>query len=204
MLVQHSRYRTQGWRANGDISVIISKIDPANPSVNEIISTERYITGYACRGNQPTRAVIDLFNDEINGYILKSWPLDDCYCRSTLLLHWPNWRTIQDIKSEEITWTEQMTDFLQSDASPNFVKAEIERAKCHPNSGEQDENENLAETEELEEPEWMESIRPHAHFTATDSDINYDDGGPNYDCSETFSYPPSNSTFIESICEKYK
>ena len=66
LLVQHSRYHTQGWRANGDISVILSKSDPNNPSVDEILATEKYVTGYACKGNQPTGAVIDLFNDMIN------------------------------------------------------------------------------------------------------------------------------------------
>ena len=58
MLVQHSQFHTQGWRANGDISIILSKSDPKNPSVNEIIATEKYITGYACKGNQSTGAVL--------------------------------------------------------------------------------------------------------------------------------------------------
>jgi hypothetical protein len=34
--------------------------------VDEILATEKYVTGYACKGNQPTGAVIDLFNDMIN------------------------------------------------------------------------------------------------------------------------------------------
>ena len=66
MLVQNSRFHTQGWRANGDISIILSKSDPNNPSVNEIMATEKYITGYACRGNQPTGTIANLFNDMVN------------------------------------------------------------------------------------------------------------------------------------------
>ena len=50
MLVQHSRFHTQGWRANGDISLILSKSNPDNPSVDEILACEKYITGYACKG----------------------------------------------------------------------------------------------------------------------------------------------------------
>jgi hypothetical protein len=65
-LVQHSRFHTQGWRANGDVSLIISKSDPENPSVEEILSVEKYVSGYACKGNQPTGAVVDLFNDLVN------------------------------------------------------------------------------------------------------------------------------------------
>lgn len=47
-IVQHSQFHTQGWRANGDISIIISKSNPENPSVDEIIANERYVSGYAC------------------------------------------------------------------------------------------------------------------------------------------------------------
>jgi hypothetical protein len=65
-LVQHSRFHTQGWRVNGDVSLIISKSDPENPSVEEILSVEKYVSGYACKGNQPTGAVVDLFNDLVN------------------------------------------------------------------------------------------------------------------------------------------
>ena len=42
MLVQHSRFHTQDWRANGDISLILSKSPPENTPVNEIIATEKY------------------------------------------------------------------------------------------------------------------------------------------------------------------
>ncbi len=66
LLVQHSQYHTQGWRANGDVSLILSKSNPANPSVKEIMATEKHITGYACKGNQPTGAVVDLLNDMVN------------------------------------------------------------------------------------------------------------------------------------------
>ena len=60
ILVQHSIYHTQGWRANGDIFCL--KV----PSVENIIATEKYITGYACKGNQPTGAGMKLFNDIAN------------------------------------------------------------------------------------------------------------------------------------------
>jgi hypothetical protein len=40
-LVQHSRFHTQGWRVSEDVSLIISKSDPENPSVEEIISVEK-------------------------------------------------------------------------------------------------------------------------------------------------------------------
>ena len=30
------------------------------------MATEKYITGYACKGNQPTGAIADLFNDMVN------------------------------------------------------------------------------------------------------------------------------------------
>jgi hypothetical protein len=63
MLFQNSRLHAQGWRANGDMSIIVSKSDPANPSIDEILATEKYVTEYACKGNQPTGAIADLFQD---------------------------------------------------------------------------------------------------------------------------------------------
>ena len=66
VLVQHSRWHTQASRANGDISLILSKSGTENPSVDDIMTTEKYVTGYACKGNQPTGAVADLFNDVVN------------------------------------------------------------------------------------------------------------------------------------------
>jgi hypothetical protein len=65
-LVQHLRFHTHGWRVNGDVSLIISKGDPENPSIEEILSVEKYMSGYACKGNRPTGAVVDLFNDLVN------------------------------------------------------------------------------------------------------------------------------------------
>ncbi|KAH3778534.1 hypothetical protein DPMN_179999 [Dreissena polymorpha] len=65
-LVQHSQYHTQAWRANGDISLILSKSSPDNPSISDIIATEKYVSGYACKGNQPTGEVVDLFNAMVN------------------------------------------------------------------------------------------------------------------------------------------
>ena len=66
MLVQHSQYHTQAWRANGNISLIISKNGPDYPSVDEIIASERYVSGYACKGSDSTGALVNLFNDKAN------------------------------------------------------------------------------------------------------------------------------------------
>lgn len=66
VLVQHSQFRTQGWRANGDNSIILSRSNPENPSVDEIIATAKYVSGYACKGNEPTGALLDLFHDIVN------------------------------------------------------------------------------------------------------------------------------------------
>ena len=38
MLVQHSRFHTQCWKANGDISLIISRSSPDDPSNDEIMA----------------------------------------------------------------------------------------------------------------------------------------------------------------------
>ena len=62
LLVQHSKWHMQAWRANGDISLILSKSGTENPSVDDIIATEKDITGYACKVNQSTGAIAALLN----------------------------------------------------------------------------------------------------------------------------------------------
>ena len=66
ILVQHSQYHTHGWRANGDISLILLKAGVDNPSVYEIIATKRYVSGYAFKGSESTGALVHLFNDLAN------------------------------------------------------------------------------------------------------------------------------------------
>ncbi|KAH3791553.1 hypothetical protein DPMN_145041 [Dreissena polymorpha] len=218
-----------------------------NPAVDEIMAIEKYINGYACKGNQPTDAISDLFNDMVNtsdesiganaksictkvlinsvkrdissveasyelsslplyrcshtsksvslsgarviekdgqaisrnnaldkylfrekdknisfyeflceggkvpvipGYTLNaSWPLEEEYCKIKLFLHWPNWRHISDIKGEDLTWFQKMSQFLCSDECPNFVKSDVERAKrkqqCPTNDDEIDDDLSL-------------------------------------------------------------
>ena len=46
-----------------------------------------------------------------------------------LLLHTPNLRKISDIKDDDMTWLEKIEFFLNSDHCPNFVKADVEKAK---------------------------------------------------------------------------
>ena len=292
MLVQHSRFHTQGWRANGDISLILSKNGPDNPSVNEIIATQKYITGYACKGNQPTGAVADLFNDMVNcadestgatskslvskllmgtvkrdisaveashelsslplyrsnytfqnvslsgarvlqlkgntltkntvldRYLSRhdsdntslykflcrgskvpvvtgnntqaSWPLAEDYSRTMLLLHWPQWRNITDIKDESTSWVSKMQEFLQSNNCPNFVKADVERARKHIGIDEDESDDDQLEDNELEDqPEWMDLVKPNPHYI-DGSDFKYDDGGTEYDWSKASHDYPKN------------
>ncbi|WAQ97056.1 hypothetical protein MAR_029746 [Mya arenaria] len=66
LLVQHSRLHTQGRRANGDISLILSKSSPENPSVSEIVALEKYTTGYSCKGNKASKAMFELFYEMID------------------------------------------------------------------------------------------------------------------------------------------
>lgn len=63
-----------------------------------------------------------------------TWPLTEDFSRSMLLLHWPNWRQISDIKQKdtEQTWVDIMLAFLESDQCPNYIKADVKkRAKTH-------------------------------------------------------------------------
>ncbi|CAH3141297.1 unnamed protein product [Porites lobata] len=65
-VVQHSRYQLQSWRANGDVSLILSNSPPDNPSTDDIIAIIGYVCGYACKDSEPTGATSDLFKDMVN------------------------------------------------------------------------------------------------------------------------------------------
>jgi len=65
-VVQHSRYQIQSWRANGDVSLILSNSPPENPSTDDIIAIIDYVCGYVCKDSKPTGATADLFKDMVN------------------------------------------------------------------------------------------------------------------------------------------
>ena len=71
-VVQHSRYQLQSWRANGDVSLILSNSPPDNLSTDDIIAVIDYMCGYACKDNEPTGATSDLFKD-IHTYIHRNF-----------------------------------------------------------------------------------------------------------------------------------
>ena len=294
MLVQHSKYHTQGWRANGDISLILSRSNPDDPSVDEIMATEKYVTGYACKGNESTGSLVDLFNDlanaadesagatakslctsllmntvkrdvsaieasfELSGiplyrcshhfqsvsltgsrvlersgatitrntsldkylerpiedasswyeFICKSgkvpvisggavranWPLTEDYSRTTLLLHWKNWRGFDQIKRVDETWKDCMLKFLESDVCPKFVKADVQRAirKANAQDFVDETSDSESDSSDVEQPDWMELIAPVENYTEFTDEFQFDDGGPDYDWSSTsIQYPDS-------------
>ena len=117
----------------------------------------------------------------VHGNTEASWPLHNEYCRTTLLLHWPDWRKIADIVKEDETWTDKMITILDSAYCPNFVKAQIERAKSHQTA-----NNNVDECDQptsspLPQPDWTDLIQPNAIYDDFTDDFNFWDGGPDYD-----------------------
>ena len=76
------------------------------------------------------------------------------YCRAMLILHFPNWRTISDIKNDNISWIDRMNFFLISDNCPNLLKADVEKAKQNFNVDNLDDPvENQFENEMPQQPD---------------------------------------------------
>jgi hypothetical protein len=104
------------------------------------------------------------------GSLRVSWPLAEDYCKNILLLHWPNWRNLSEFKSDDISWSDKLQEFLLNDSCPNFVKADIERAKLGDN------NVNFFDEEKVdddEQPEWVDLVQPCVDFHV-DSEFKYD------------------------------
>ena len=145
-------------------------------------------------------------------YFHASLPLAEEYCQAQLLLHWPGWRDVQfkDIKSQNEQWSAKFLQFLASDDCPSFIKAEMERARKAANRkcDENDENEGIGHQNEsadedmadVEQPEWIDLLKPQAHFDEGVIEFEYDDGGPDYDWgSSAEHYPTLGATFIDSV-----
>jgi hypothetical protein len=58
-----------------------------------------------------------------------TWPLTEEYCKNCLLLHWPNWHTLSDIKDDQTNWTNKFHEFLLTEDFPNFIKADVQQAR---------------------------------------------------------------------------
>ena len=291
-VVQHSGYQLQLWRANGDVSLILSNSPPDNPSTDDIIAIIDYVCGYACKDSEPTGATSDLFKDMVNAvdaadadqvtgksmcakmliktvgrrdisgpeasfelsglalwrcsrpftylsmsgsrrlerdgetatrstpldkYLARpqdehcswyhfaskngnvpvvsggsthaTWPLNEDYCRTMLLLHWPSWFDIQEVKGDAESWIDRFKDFFASDDCPTFVKAQVAKARRfadHPQEPvfEEDEEDDAVEAEE--QPDWVDVYAGQNQiYEGVERDFDYDDGGEDYDWSST-------------------
>ena len=289
-MVQHSRYQMQSWRANGDVSLILSNSSPDNPSTDDIIAIIDYVCGYACKDSEPTGATADLFEDMVNAvdstdasqvsgksvcakiliktvgrrdisgpeasfelsglalwrcsrqfayvsmtgsrrlerdgdtatrstpldkYLARpqdkhcswyqfasadgkvpvvsggathaTWPLNEDYCRTMLLLHWPNWFDIQEVKGDAESWIDRFKDFLATDQCPLFLKAQVAKAQHyaeHPQEPvfEDDMADDAVEAEE--QPDWIDVYAgQNQRYEGVEKDFDYDDGGEQYDWS---------------------
>ena len=118
-----------------------------------------------------------------------TWPLNEDYCRTMLLLHWPNWFDIQEVKGDAESWIDRFTDFIASNECPTFVKAQVSKAQRyaeHPQEQvfEQDGDDAAAEAEE--QPDWVDVYAgQNQKYEGVEKDFDYDDGGEDYDWNST-------------------
>lgn len=115
-----------------------------------------------------------------------------------ILLHWPNWRSIDELKSKAKSWTKLMERFLSSGKCPSFVKADTERGKRRYSPDEwvqSDEENNGSQNQSREQPEWVEIVAPNPDYNDNAPDFQFDDGGPDYDwTTETLAHPEKKGT----------
>ena len=115
-----------------------------------------------------------------------TWPLNEDYCRSMLLLHWPNWFEIQEVKGEAESWINRFKDFLATNEFPTFVRAQVSKAQHyaeHPQEPAFKDNVDDDAVEE-EQPDWVDVYAgQNQRYEGVEKDFDYDDGGEQYDWS---------------------
>ena len=118
-----------------------------------------------------------------------TWPLNEDCCRTMLLLHWPNWFDIQEVKGDAESWIDRFKDFLRTSECPKFVKAQVSKAQRyaeHPQEVvfEEDEDDDAVEAEE--QPDWVDVYAGQdQRYEGVEKDFDYDDGGDEYDWNST-------------------
>ena len=117
------------------------------------------------------------------GSIRANWPLSEEFSRSILLLHLHNWRIIADIKGAKNTWADIMTTFLNGEHCPNFVKADVEKAKRHRPEEDivKSDPDEANHDEGIEQHQWMDLSIPNSDYVEPASAFVFVDGGPDYD-----------------------
>ena len=296
-MVQISAPVLESWRANCDISLILSESDPKNPSTRDIIPVSKYLTEYVGKGMEGSGALGDVLasvaadaNPEtscaknvVNKFLMKTvkrdissaeasheiagiplyrcnhkfvnfslsgtrmlqrigqnvtrptlldryvsrkdiddrtlyqficsfgvpviqgntyatYPLTEEYARTQLILHWPNWRKLEEITHGK-PYLDVFKEFVKSDQCPNFVKSDVERAS----KPEQCYNEDDAFEPDLhaDQPEYLSVLQPQ--MSAYDDfcrDFDYDDGGEDYDWSGKYPFLENAAEFWETLKEE--
>ena len=120
------------------------------------------------------------------GATYATWPLNEDYCRTMLLLHWPNWFDIQDVKGDTDSWFDRFKEFVSTNECPMFVKAQIVKAQRHAEHPQEDVFEEV-EDEDVEaeqQPDWVDIYAgQNQRYEGVKKDFDYDDGGEGYDWS---------------------
>ena len=118
-----------------------------------------------------------------------TWPLNEDYCKTMLLLHWPSWFDIQEVKGDAESWIDHFKDLFASDDCPTFVKAQVAKARRYADQPqepvfEEDEEDDAVEAEE--QPDWVHVYAGQNQiYEGVKRDFDYDDGGEDYDWSST-------------------
>ena len=78
------------------------------------------------------------------------------------------------------------------DVCPIFVKAYVKRDKAWKDNIEIIEEDSEVEEDLVEQPEWMELVKPNEIYDDFSDEFQYDDGGTEYDWSSSTQLFPDN------------
>ncbi|EDO35599.1 predicted protein, partial [Nematostella vectensis] len=117
-----------------------------------------------------------------------TWPLQKDICRTMMLLHWPNWFRLDELKSADESWKDAFSRYVITDQCPMFVKALVVKASRQAEGAREPTYESDGEDEPAdaeEQPDWVDIYAgPNQTYEGVE-EFQYDDGGENFDWSSS-------------------
>ena len=144
------------------------------------------------------------------GATYTTWPLSEDYCRTMPLSHWPSWFEIQEVKGDAASWVDRFKDFVSTEGSPTFVRAQRAKAQCYVDHlqehvFEEEEEKEDGAVEAEEQSDWTDVYAGKTQRSkGVEKEVDCDDRGENDNWSSTSIILPEGKDPTKWLLESVK